>query len=121
MDGKNYCVDGDYGYSRRSYMEVKSQVSTFSNAHKAFNAAIPGAGVTLECILEEAKQSGLKWNIKVRCVREILPTYLHVSAMLLTSMHTCVYQNPASQYFRALRLLQRTILHTKICQSSVLQ
>ena len=101
VDGKQYCVYGDSGYNRRSYMEVPIQGSHLSNAQKAFNAAMSRARVTVEWIFKEVKQywSTVDFKRKMRSGESPVAS-LYLAAMLLTNMRNCVYPNPISQYFR---------------------
>ena len=103
VNGIQYCLYGDSGYSLRLFLEVPFQGSNLTHSQRALNVAMSRVRVTVEWAFKEVK---LYWTTvdfkrKMRFAESPVGA-LYLAAMLLTNMRNCIYPNTISQYFRCL-------------------
>lgn len=104
IDARQYVIHGDSGYNHRSYLDVPFSGNNFNATQYMVNKCIATVriiGVIVEWIYREKKQ--LYWratNFK-RKIRtgEIPFVLIYLSAMLLTNIRTCLFENTVSKYF----------------------
>lgn len=100
IDGRQYVVYGDSGYSARVFLEIPFDGASLSAVKKAFNKAMSKSRVTVEWFFKEVK---LLWSF-VDCKRRLrlkqMPVgLLYRAAVLLTNFRNCVEANEISQFF----------------------
>ena len=100
IDGRQYVVFGDSGYSVRVFMEIPFEGTNLSAIKKAFNKSMSKSRVTVEWFFREVKSL---WSF-VHCkrllrVKQMTIGLIFRAAVLLKNFRNCVQPNEISQYF----------------------
>lgn len=100
INGKQYVVFGDSGYSVRVFLEIPFEGSNLSATKKSFNKAMSKVRVTVEWLFKEVK---LLWSMvdskrRMRICQAPVGL-MYRAAVLLTNLRNCVQPNPISQFF----------------------
>lgn len=100
VNGKQFIVYGDSGYSWRVYLEVPFAGANLSAVQKAFNKAMSAVRISVEWYFKCVKQlwSFVDSKRKLR-VRQMPVGLVYQAAVLLTNLHNCIQPNEISQYF----------------------
>ena len=114
VEGKQYCLYADNGYSERIYLQVTFQGDNLLDAQHAHNTAMSSDRVTVEWIFKEIKLYWTTVDLKRKmCVNQSPVGSMYTAAMLLTNFRNCLYPNTVSQYFNCRPLSLEEYLMSK--------
>ena len=103
IDGRQFVVYGDSGYSVRVFLEIPFEGANISAFKKASNKSISNSRVTVEWFFKEVKLLWAFVGCKGRLRIKQMPIGLiYRAAVLLTNFRNCVQPNEISQYFDCL-------------------
>lgn len=100
IEGRQYVVYGDSGYSVREFLEIPYSGGHMTAWESAFNKAMSKVRITVEWYFKEVKSL---WSF-VDCKRRLrvlqMPVgMMYQAAVLLTNFRNCLEPNEISQYF----------------------
>ena len=105
VNGIQYCLYVDSGYSLRTFREVPFQGSNLTPSQRALKVEMSRARVTVEWAFEEVKLYWTTVDFKRKmCIAESPVEALYLADMQLTNMPNCIYPSSISHYFRCLPL-----------------
>lgn len=100
VNGKQFMVYGDSGYSCCIYLEVPLAGANLSDVQKAFNKGMSALRITVEWYFKCVQQLWVFVDRKKKLrVQEMPVGLVYQAAVLLTNVHNCVQPNYISQYF----------------------
>lgn len=100
IDGKQYIVYGDSGYTWRVFLEVPFSGANVTVVQRAFNKAMSKVRITVEWFFMEVKRLwGLTDADRKLRLGEMPAGLIYRAAVLLTNLRNCVSPNIISQYF----------------------